>query len=178
MLLVHWLLGTSRCLDPVLRRILAHALIALGGIHLWRVWHVYCRHNKSSNFMANYAMHQPLTFPPTSSSYFVGVPALTTACGGVWRVVGAAKDEKENSVKKLYKEWLSRSHPGPTYAKHRPPPGLPSLQVTPSYYRQRTAHPSLVAACCNYFLFTQPTLCGERGLTLSTMGGTAPLSPF
>ena len=55
MLLVHWLLGTSRCLDPLLRRrILAHALIALGNIPLWRAWHVYRRHNKRSDFMARY----------------------------------------------------------------------------------------------------------------------------
>ena len=32
MLLVHWLLGTSRCQDPILRRIVAQALLALGGI--------------------------------------------------------------------------------------------------------------------------------------------------
>ena len=54
MLLVHWLLGTSRYQDPILRRIVAQALLALGGIPLWRVWHVYRRHNKRSDFMANY----------------------------------------------------------------------------------------------------------------------------
>ena len=40
MLLVHWLLGTSRCQDPILRRIVAQALLALGGIPLWRVWRI------------------------------------------------------------------------------------------------------------------------------------------
>ena len=90
MLLVHWLLGTSRCQDPILRRIVAQALLALGGIPLWRVWHVYRRHNKRSDFMANYAMDQlaswatssPLTSPPTSRCLSVAAPALTTACAG------------------------------------------------------------------------------------------------
>ena len=84
MLLVHWLLGTSRCLDPLLRRILAHALIALGNIPLWRAWHVYRHHNKRSDFIANYAMDQlaswanslSLDLPPDFQELLLGSARL------------------------------------------------------------------------------------------------------
>ena len=78
MLLLHWLLDTSRYLDPLLRRILAHALIALGNIPLWRAWHVYRRHNKRSDFMANYyatmADYGPAQLASWATSLFLDLP--------------------------------------------------------------------------------------------------------
>ena len=118
MLLVHWLLGTSRCQDPILRRIVAQSLLALGGIPLWRVWHVYRRHNKRSDFMANYAMDQlaswatslSLDLPPDFQVLIRGSARLDHRVR--WWLEGrggAARDEKENSVKKLYNDLLRRS---------------------------------------------------------------------
>ena len=94
--------------------------------------------------MANYAMDQLaswatslfLDLPPDFQELLRGSARLDHRVR--WWLVGsgAAKDEKENSVKKLYKEWLRRSE-GPALRRRPIRPHYALARLTPQALRQR-----------------------------------------